>query len=386
MAEKSYIETGVDKLVKLIEEKKKISTGDAAKALGVSKSVIDEWSDFLEEEKIISIEYKLATTYLVERKLSKKEVVKKAKEFHGTKDAFVRKIETTIHGIENDTSGIDELKEHFQDLKKEIGNDLGNVKEELKELENYERLKKNIDKQMFEQQKEFRDKINDMEKQLFKEKSKYKEIINDIDVEKIKIEEEKSDVITLKEKEKKLLSQLEDFKDAINQIRKTIIDEENKIGITEKHLIYFQKVSDKVKENVKIQNDRLNPLIEESKIQERKILEIQENVMKKVVQGSKKIKDNIQDSKNIANKFKTFLSKKTNIEKILSKIDQDKIELEDELKSLINKAHGFDLASKKSDVKKYMGELNKKFKEIEKKRNTFKNELAKLVGIIKRSL
>ena len=108
--------------------------------------------------------------------------------------------------------------------------------------------------------------------------------------------------------------------------------------------------------------------------------------MKKVVQGSKKIKDNIQDSKNIANKFKTFLSKKTNIEKILSKIDQDKIELEDELKSLINKAHGFDLASKKSDVKKYMGELNKKFKEIEKKRNTFKNELAKLVGIIKRSL
>jgi chromosome segregation ATPase len=385
MAEKSYIETGVDKLVKLIEEKKKISTGDAAKILGVSKSVIDEWSDFLEEEKIISIEYKLATTYLVERKLNKKEVLKKAKEFHGTKDAFVRKIETTIQGIEGDTSGIEELKVHFQDLKKEIGNDLSNVKEELKELENYERLKKNIDKQMYEQQKEFKKKIHEMEKELFKEKSKYKEIIDDIDVEKIKIEEEKSDVITLKEKEKKLLNQLEDFKDAISQIRKTILEEENKIGVTEKHLQYFEKLSDKVKENVKRQNEKLTPLIEESKVQERKILEIQEDVMKKVVNGSKNIKDNIQDSKQIANKFKTFLDKKTDIERILTKIDKDKIELEEELKKLINKAHGFDLASKKSDVKKYIGELNKKFKEIEKKRNTFKNELSKLVSIIKRS-
>ncbi len=64
MAGEGFIETGVDKLVKLVEAKKKISTSEAAKLLGASNAVIDVWADFLEEEGIISLEYKLATTYL----------------------------------------------------------------------------------------------------------------------------------------------------------------------------------------------------------------------------------------------------------------------------------------------------------------------------------
>ena len=86
------IETGVDKLVHLIEHKKRITVEDAAKSVGVSAIVIEEWADFLEEQGIISIEYKFAKTFLVERKLTKREVEKKTKEFHNTKEAFIRKI------------------------------------------------------------------------------------------------------------------------------------------------------------------------------------------------------------------------------------------------------------------------------------------------------
>jgi len=385
MTGESFIETGVDKLVKLVESKKKISTNEAAKALGVSNAVIDEWSDFLEEEGIISIEYKLATTYLVERKLSKKEVVKKAKEFHGTKDAFVRKIETTIQGIDRDTSGLDSLKEEFTKLKDDIGDDLGNVKEELKELENYERLKKGIDKQMYDQQKEFRNKVNDMEKEIFKERRKYKELIDDIEVEKIKLEEEKSEVLTLKQKELKLFKKLEEFKSEVANIKESILQEEEKIDLTEDHIEYFQKIADKIRERIIKENEKLNPLIEESKKQEKKIISLQDDVLKKVVLGRKNIKGHMDDSEKIAEKFKVFLKQKSNIESLLDKVDKEKESLSEELVALIKKAHAFDLVSKKSDVKKYMTELNKKFKDIEKKRNNFKTELGRLVGLIKKS-
>jgi len=386
MSGEGFIETGVDKLVKLVENKKRISTHDAAKLLGVSSAVIDEWADFLEEEGIISLEYKLATTYMIERKLTKKEVVKKAKEFHGSKDAFINKIETTIQGIERDTSGLDELKDEFRNLKKEIGDDLGNVKDELKELENYERLKKNIDKQMYEQQNDFRNKIQEMEKVLFKEKSKYKELINDIEVEKVRLQEEKSDVLSLKEQEGKLLDQLDDFKDAIKEIRDSIKAEENKIDVSEDHIEYFQKVSDALEAKIRKHSENLDPLINESKKQEENILRTQQEVLKKVVDGRKKIDDNISESQKIAGKFKKFLSQKTQIDSMLTKVEKDKIDLSEELTNLIKKAHAFDLASKKSDVKKYMGELNKSFKEINSKRDNFKTELKKLVNLFKKSM
>jgi len=385
MPEDSFIETGVDKLVRLVESKKKVSTTDAAKILGVSSAVIDEWADFLEEEGLISIEYKLATTYLVERKLSKKEVVKKAKEFHGTKDAFIRKIETTIHGIDRDTSGLEELKEQFQKLKKDIGDDLSNVKDELKELENYEKLKKNIDKQIYEQQKEFKKRITDMEKELFREKSKYKELVVDIDVEKSKLEEERSEVLSLKEQEHKLLKRLEDFSQTVKQIRDAIKEEEDKIDITEEHIGYLEKLSDKVKHNILKQREKLNPLAEESRKQEASIVTLQEEVLKKVIKGRKRIDSEVADSAKIAEHFRDFFEKKSQIDSLLQKIDNDKEGLEMELQTLIKRAQAFDLASKSSSVQKHMVELNSKFKEIEKKRSRFKGELDKLVRLVKRN-
>jgi len=385
MPSEGFIETGVDKLVKLVENKKKISTVEAAKTLGVSPAVIDEWADFLEEEGIISIEYKLATTYLCERKLSKKEVVKKAKEFHGSKEAFIRKIETSISGIGKDTEGLEQLKEEFKKLKDDIGHDLEHVKDELKELEEYERLKKNIDKQMQKQQTDFKSRIKEMDKEMLKEKGKYKELLSDIEVEKIKIEEEKSDILSLKGQEAKLLGKLDDFKEMIKQIRKAILQEESKVDITEDHIKYLDKIATKVGDNIVKEREKIDPLVKETHIQEEQILETQEEIVKKVVQKRKEIAQNVEESTHAADKFKKFFEQKSEVEKLIKKVDQDKELLQQELAELIKKAHAFDLASKKSDVKKYITELNAKFKQIEKKREKFKKEINKLINLIKRN-
>jgi hypothetical protein len=58
------IETGVDDLIKLVKEKKKITIVDTAKALKLPLLTIQKWVDFLVEEKILGIEYKFTVPHI----------------------------------------------------------------------------------------------------------------------------------------------------------------------------------------------------------------------------------------------------------------------------------------------------------------------------------
>ena len=114
MTKAPLLETGVDKLVRLIKEKKRISVSQAAKELGVSQVVVEEWADFLEEDDIISMDYKFATPWLVDKKLKKEEVVKKVKEFHGKKDVIVRKSESLLSSLDKEGEDITKIRNEFK--------------------------------------------------------------------------------------------------------------------------------------------------------------------------------------------------------------------------------------------------------------------------------
>ena len=133
--EGSVIETGVDKLVKIIKERGKIALSDAAKELGVSTTVIQEWVDFLEDEGIISVEYRMTKPFLVDRKLTKKEIESKAKEFENKKDVFVRKAEVNLSFLEKQAGELKSIKGEFDRLKNELGMQLDTVRNDLNELE-----------------------------------------------------------------------------------------------------------------------------------------------------------------------------------------------------------------------------------------------------------
>jgi chromosome segregation ATPase len=224
-----------------------------------------------------------------------------------------------------------------------------------------------------------------MEKELFRERSKYKELIDDIEVEKVKLQEERSEMFSLRNQEKKLNSGIKKFEGEIERLRGIIDQEEKKVEVTEGHIEYFEKVAEKLKDRIRAENEKLKPLIEESKKQEEKIVSLQEEVLTKVMQGRKRIREHMDNSTKAAGKFKTFLKQKSEIESMLEKVDRQKDLLSEEMVGLIKKAQAFDLASKKSNVKKYMTELNKKFSEIEGKRDNLKKELSKLVRAIKKS-
>lgn len=59
------ITTAVDSLVELINNRKRISIEETAKELGLPETIINEWATFLEEEKVIKIEYQFTNAFLV---------------------------------------------------------------------------------------------------------------------------------------------------------------------------------------------------------------------------------------------------------------------------------------------------------------------------------
>jgi hypothetical protein len=58
------IQTGVDKLINLLNQEDKISIADAAKKIGILPKILQTWVDFLVEEKVINIEYKFTQPYI----------------------------------------------------------------------------------------------------------------------------------------------------------------------------------------------------------------------------------------------------------------------------------------------------------------------------------
>lgn len=141
-------ETGVDRLMGLISEKKKVSVTQVAKELGVSKLLVTEWADFLADEKLITIEYSLSKTYLKEREVPDKEVAKKVKEYVTKKEGFVRKVESALAKLESDGTGVALVKKEFDALKKSLGSQVEEVREERDELKKYENLRASVDKDM----------------------------------------------------------------------------------------------------------------------------------------------------------------------------------------------------------------------------------------------
>jgi hypothetical protein len=85
------IETGIDKLLDLVQEKKKLTVSEAAKKLKVSESKIESWGKVLSDENIIEFTYPsnpLNPPFL--RAFSKEEAKKKEE---GTEDIPVEKPE-----------------------------------------------------------------------------------------------------------------------------------------------------------------------------------------------------------------------------------------------------------------------------------------------------
>lgn len=379
-----HIETGVDKLVELVNREKKIELSKAAKELGVPEDVVQEWADFLEEEKLISIKYSLSKVFLEERSLSKKEVEKKSREYSSKREAFTRKVNTTLKKLEKETAGFEQIKKQYYTLKEEIGEEIALVKDEVEELRHYETLKKSIDRDILQQKLDYEKALQEIHKRISAEEKRYGRIHKEVEEETEKLAHERKEMEDLHLQEETLSKRLEALKDIMDSVRTQLADEEASIKHHEQRLESLTGVASTLEKDIKNKREKeITPLVQSSKRHQEKILSIQDDIIEKIKVRKAEIAKHETQGKEIARRFEKFFEKKSQTERIVTDLEKDKIAMKEELSELIRKAKSFDLASKKSDTKKHIKDLEKQFSEFDNKQKSFARRLDTLRTFIK---
>ncbi len=379
----SVIETGVDKLVTIVRSKRKISIPDAAKQLGVGPTVVEEWADFLEEEGIISMEYKFATPYLIERKLTQEEVKHKEKEFHSKKEGFVRKAEVTLAALDKDGESFQKFKKSFEILKKELGEELQHVEAEFKELEKFEDLKNNTDKKILEEEKQFREKWKEFEAEMNREQKKYGDIVKNIDLEQERLDKERIEALSLKEKEVLMRKKVSQFQETIKKISEVVSGQEKMLSDAEERIKSLNKLGEKVKREIEKKKERGKELIKESRQHKEQILNMQDGVLHKIQKKREAISKNVDQGKTSTEKFRKFFKKKSEIEKLVKNLENEKNSIEESLIALIRKAKAYHLSTSSSALKNHTKEVEETFDKIKKKKTRFDQESKRLSSLLR---
>ncbi len=110
------ITTGVDALVRLVKEKQRIELEDAAGTLNIPLETIEDWARVLEEEGILSIEYRLTRIYLVWVQPTQEEIATETESFYEEKKGIVEEVEAFRKKITKETEGVGELQKAFDDF------------------------------------------------------------------------------------------------------------------------------------------------------------------------------------------------------------------------------------------------------------------------------
>ena len=146
------------------------------------------------------------------------------------------------------------------------------------------------------------------------------------------------------------------------------------------HIEKLNMLIDEVKQRVEEEKAVIDPLLEKSKEQEKKVLELQEKIVKKI---SKKQKS-VSNVKDITKKVNDFFNKKLAVMDLVDKVNKDRDALEKSLIELIKKAKSFQLTAKSGDVGKRMIDLEKKFSEVDNKKNAFEAELKQFMSFFRK--
>lgn len=174
------ISTGVDQLINVVFNKKKVKLEEVATELGLSESVIQEWVKILEDEGLVRMEYSFTTPYLVWAGQDFKEP-EGLKDVKSERDQLADEVEGFINKVTGELKGVKSNKKKLDSLLKDISNFDSNVSKASKDLKSI-RLNvtknadsiKNLIKSVEDESKEFNEKYTNYENKLKEVSSSYK--------------------------------------------------------------------------------------------------------------------------------------------------------------------------------------------------------------------
>jgi chromosome segregation ATPase len=380
MGEVGVIVTGVDKLVTLLKQQGTMSISRAAKTLGVSEKTVEEWVTFLEEEDIVSLTYKFTTPYITLKKVTEAQVNKKVTKIEANKDIFVRRSETMLSFLDKEGDELNHIREEFATLKASIGDNFEHVKDEIKQLEDYEKAKREVDSKVETQRQDVVKKIKTLDEEITKQQKKYLLIMKEVDEEEKKIDREVKATSDMEQMESELRGKIGQFKSMIQELESKSKTEDITITESRKNVQNLKKLATETHASLEHEKEELLALIGESRAMEAKVLESQDKILKNL---SSKIK-NSKDLKEAVERFKKFFEKKNEVEQLISKINSERNELQTQLYDLIKKVKSVQIMKNASETDAEIKKFSDMFKQIDTKKVAFENEIHTLGKILKK--
>jgi chromosome segregation ATPase len=376
------ITTGVDRLVQLIMQKKRISIDDAAKELSVPKVLIEEWADFLEEREVIGIDYQFAKPFLVYKEMSKQETNELSKQFEGRKEGFVRKVDSVLQYLDQESEGLNHLRQEFGAMTTEMESKLGHVREDLQMLTKYEDLKKEVDTRIGAEEQKFEARRQKISRQIDANKASIARYLRFIEKTENELSKEEQMAKRIMENEavleKKMLAQA-------CKLAEKIESDRGKVAGVMKNVAELGALSQRLEIGLKDKKISVAPLIEESKQYEAAVAEIKEKFLSKITSAHKNLQANLsmQEINKIKVNFTKVFSKKEDAQKLLDKLNGDLIELKKEFHQLANEALVIKASTKSQKVTEYVADFEQKYNALEEKKETFRKEVTGLSNMFK---
>jgi chromosome segregation ATPase len=377
------IDTGVDKLLRIVARSKRIELSAVAKELGVPEPLVQEWARFLDEEKLIKIEYTLSRTYLVENVLTKAEVATKQKSYELKKDAFIRKVDIILNQLSSEQDAIAELKKQYNRLESVLGNDFGDLKDDVELLHHFEDLKKCVDDEISQQHKSYEASLREIHTRLALEEERYRQVLDSINAESEKLRVERTNVADIRNQELELVKRIDELNAIVKTLSEKLSLQSADLSQHDKRLQKLRDLAERLRNEIAEQRKKdLVPFEKLSRDQEGRILRIQNEMIEKIKSRYDKMKAYEGESAEAVKQLSGFFERRKRAGEVIAELNKSEESMRAELVDLILKAKTFDLAVKDSDMNSHIKDLESKFKQFDSKKNAFAAEIAELKTVL----
>ncbi len=372
--------TGVDKLVALVNKKGKVSLSQAAKELGVSKQVVEEWGHFLADRQILEMKYFLTNAYLVKKELSKEELRKKEREVNIEKDVVVRKAENFLNEMQVKYSEIESLKNNYLSFKEKIQEMLIELGKNFDELEEFHRIKREIEKGISPQKAVIEEKLQGIEKELKKFEDEYLQIKTRTEEEEKRIKDEEKAYEMMLKKESDIYEKLERLEKRIKELKKAVMKEAKETDNEESELKRIERKARLLRAQMSDKRSDFLRIIGEIEAYEEKIKDKYSKIEKDVTEF-KGLSG--RELGKIRKEFKEAKSKIKKIDELITEAFTEYHSIVSELERVTNEAKSIN-ALKGDHTKGDIQPLNEKLRQLKKEKDKFERRLKKLNLMLKK--
>ena len=375
--------TGVDKLLELLKQKKKISMKDAAKHLSLPVTVINEWADFLNEEKIIKIEYGIRNQILVLNETSEKDIKIQKEEVQKSKETLLRKILTISNIMGKRRNEFSALKEEFEKVKNDIEKSTSSLSKEIDAVKSLDEKKSRIKAEFASSSSAYEKKINELLEKMQEEEKEYSKLVQKFSEKEKSLKEIETEKKSLTRKENEIKKKLSSLLSSVASIEQRLHEGLRKEAYSKEQLGDIKKNLEKVSGRIdkgKHELKKLQESLAKSEKESENRLKFFFNQIENKINIDEKEKEQLKRS---VARFEEFMSKMNSLVVFINKVEKDFSELSRKISNFEKKIKIVAFVTNKGEYNRHMQDIKQHFSSIEKLKDTIDEDLKNLKKKVK---